>query len=353
MGSLTAHLRLAEDHGRLPFHPECPVCRRERLSGVLPSDGVLTRRAQAALVAGVLAASAGAPAAVSAQETDQQTEGSVAPEQIADDDRAQTPGFDPGGGSTDLPFEAPPAPQTGVAPADDSDPLEQEPVTDVAAPVADPGDDLGSADAPQLMPLATEMPATPPVQPRDSAPANTTPQADSAPDPPTAAPVQEPDRGTTPVKRRKPDRDRRSKENRPRDDHPVPWAKENRPRDHHPVPSAKENRPRDHHPVPSATHVVGPETLGTPSAPPPVAIAHVQAAPPPTATSADAATRGERLHVVERGESLWTIARDLLGEDASVAAIAREVNALWERNKTRIGTGDPDLLMVGTRLRLR
>jgi hypothetical protein len=57
--------------------------------------------------------------------------------------------------------------------------------------------------------------------------------------------------------------------------------------------------------------------------------------------------------VVERGESLWTIARDLLGGDASVAAIAREVSALWERNKTRIGTGDPDLLMVGTRLRLR
>jgi nucleoid-associated protein YgaU len=57
--------------------------------------------------------------------------------------------------------------------------------------------------------------------------------------------------------------------------------------------------------------------------------------------------------VVERGESLWTIARDLLGGNASVAAIAREVSALWERNKTRIGTGDPDLLMVGTRLRLR
>jgi hypothetical protein len=327
MGSLTAHLRLTENHGRLPFHPECPVCRRERLSGALAADGLLTRRAQAAIVAGVLAASPGAPAAVSAQETDQQTEGSVAPEQVAEGDRAQTPGFDPGGGSTDLPFEAPPAPQTGVAPADDSDPLEQEPVTDVAAPVADPGDDLGAADAPQLMPPATEMPATPPAQPRDSAPANTTPQADSAPDPPTGAPLQEPARETTPVERRKPARDR----------------------------SSKEARTRDARPVPSATHAVGPESLGTPSAPPPVAIAQVQAAPSPTpaASTGDAATRGERLHVVERGESLWTIARDLLGGDASVAAIAREVSALWERNKTRIGTGDPDLLMVGTRLRLR
>jgi hypothetical protein len=57
--------------------------------------------------------------------------------------------------------------------------------------------------------------------------------------------------------------------------------------------------------------------------------------------------------MVQSGESLWAIARGLLAEDASVAAIAREVNRLWERNKARIGTGDPDLLMVGTTLRLK
>jgi nucleoid-associated protein YgaU len=66
-----------------------------------------------------------------------------------------------------------------------------------------------------------------------------------------------------------------------------------------------------------------------------------------------AARRGDRFHVVQRGESLWSIAKDLLGDEASVARIAREVNRLWELNSDRIGTGDRDLLMVGTRLALR
>ena len=56
MASLSLHLQRLEDHGRLAFHPECPICRRERLTGVLTSEGVVTRRAKAALVAGLLAA---------------------------------------------------------------------------------------------------------------------------------------------------------------------------------------------------------------------------------------------------------------------------------------------------------
>jgi nucleoid-associated protein YgaU len=60
-----------------------------------------------------------------------------------------------------------------------------------------------------------------------------------------------------------------------------------------------------------------------------------------------------RWHVVEAGESLWSIARRLLGPDASPGRIAREVDRLWELNRDRIGTGDPDMLMVGAKLRLR
>ena len=56
---------------------------------------------------------------------------------------------------------------------------------------------------------------------------------------------------------------------------------------------------------------------------------------------------------VRRGESLWSIASDLAGDGASPAQIARVVNRLWELNSERIGTGNPDLLMVGTRLTLR
>ena len=62
---------------------------------------------------------------------------------------------------------------------------------------------------------------------------------------------------------------------------------------------------------------------------------------------------GDRTHTVLAGESLWAIATDLLGRDATPAAVAREVHRLWQLNRDRIATGDPDLLMVGTRLVLR
>ena len=61
----------------------------------------------------------------------------------------------------------------------------------------------------------------------------------------------------------------------------------------------------------------------------------------------------DRYHVVRPGESLWLIAADLLDDRATVPRIAREVNRLWELNNEVIGTGRPDLLFAGTRLRLR
>jgi nucleoid-associated protein YgaU len=92
----------------------------------------------------------------------------------------------------------------------------------------------------------------------------------------------------------------------------------------------------------------------------------VQAAEPAPATSARAAAapasqpssaRPPEIHgdtyTVRPGDSLWSIARRLLGQGASPADIAREVNRLWELNRERIATGDPDLLIIGTKLRLR
>jgi hypothetical protein len=59
------------------------------------------------------------------------------------------------------------------------------------------------------------------------------------------------------------------------------------------------------------------------------------------------------MHTVLPGESLWTIATDLLGREATTAKVAREVHRLWQLNRDRIGTGDPNLVMAGTRLELR
>jgi nucleoid-associated protein YgaU len=55
---------------------------------------------------------------------------------------------------------------------------------------------------------------------------------------------------------------------------------------------------------------------------------------------------------VRAGDSLWSIARRLLGPDASAGRIAREVNRLWQLNRDRIGTGNPSLIQVGTVLEL-
>jgi len=60
---------------------------------------------------------------------------------------------------------------------------------------------------------------------------------------------------------------------------------------------------------------------------------------------------GQR-YTVRAGDSLWSIARRLLGPEASAGRIAREVNRLWELNRDRIGTGSPSLIHVGTVLKL-
>jgi nucleoid-associated protein YgaU len=57
-------------------------------------------------------------------------------------------------------------------------------------------------------------------------------------------------------------------------------------------------------------------------------------------------------HVVQAGDTLWSIAAARLGPGASAARIAREVHRLWSLNRDRIASGDPDLIRVGERLRL-
>jgi hypothetical protein len=54
--------------------------------------------------------------------------------------------------------------------------------------------------------------------------------------------------------------------------------------------------------------------------------------------------------VAEPGDSLWSLARDKLGDDASPAALAEYVERMWARNADHVRSGCPDLIPVGARL---
>lgn len=62
-----------------------------------------------------------------------------------------------------------------------------------------------------------------------------------------------------------------------------------------------------------------------------------------------AATGGA--HVVQRGESLWSIAAHRMGGGASDAKIASEVWRIWRMNRAHVASGDPNLILPGLRLR--
>ena len=78
-----------------------------------------------------------------------------------------------------------------------------------------------------------------------------------------------------------------------------------------------------------------------------------QTAPESDAASTPQGRLAGATYRVRPGDSLWSIARRLSGAEASNGQLAREVNRLWKLNDERIGTGDPDMLMVGTVLLLR
>lgn len=321
MQSLTAHLIAQGDHGRLPFHPDCPVCRRDRLAGFLPAEPVVSRRAQAAIAAGVLAVSSGAPTMAVAVEPDQQQEGTATPEDTPGN-AAQGPDFDPGGESTDLAEEAPPVPEI-QAPADPDDeaagPLEQEPTTDTSQPLNDNPDSVPTDGESQ--PPAPPQPAEPTPTPPSEDPAP--PAADPAPTS-TPTPTAEPDAAPAEDGRRARS-ERRTTRRQPRHTQAGELLRTVVPRPVAPAPAPA--RP----------------TTPTP------------ARPPQAVQAADSENAGVDVqsHVVREGESLWSIAGDLLGSSASAAEIAREVDRLWRLNAERIATGEPDLIMPGTRLQIR
>jgi LysM domain len=62
---------------------------------------------------------------------------------------------------------------------------------------------------------------------------------------------------------------------------------------------------------------------------------------------------GKNFYVVQPGDCLSYIAAALLPPGSDTEAIEDKVDELWQMNEARIGTGDPDLIYVGTVLRVR
>ncbi|MCI2237897.1 LysM peptidoglycan-binding domain-containing protein [Paenibacillus sp. TRM 82003] len=94
------------------------------------------------------------------------------------------------------------------------------------------------------------------------------------------------------------------------------------------------------------THVV--TDPGWAPLPPPRTVAAVPAADLPG--NARPAPAGDEV-VVQRGDSLWSLARSLTGTDASPGDVLREQQRLYAANADVIGS-DPDVLLPGQVLRL-
>jgi LysM domain len=319
MPSLSAHLRLPEDHSRLPFHPSCPVCRRDRLAGSLDGEELVSRRTQAAIAAGVLAFSTiGVPAAV-ASVPDEVTEGTA--EVVDGGDPTLSDDFELGGEILQLPDEAPATPDVAAPPPggdDDLGPLEAEPATEDVDAVVEPTDDAAAAPPAVVTPEPVTTPAA------DGPPVAMVPDEGDREDDADAGPV-----AIGGQRREAPEAVARTA---PRSEPPVAAA-----------PAAPPSVPE---PVVASEPSVNAAVAAPSPSPSPETIRVV------SRSKASRAAPGDRVHVVQAGESLWSIAADRLGERATVARIAREVNRLWELNDDRIASGNPDLLFAGTRLRL-
>ena len=98
----------------------------------------------------------------------------------------------------------------------------------------------------------------------------------------------------------------------------------------------------------------GPSTPSTPSTP---SQATTPTAPAPTTTPATPDSAGDETWVVATGDSFWSIAEDVVGDDRAAAAEEAEIDAYWHQlvaaNRDRLAVPDqPDLLFPGQVLTL-
>lgn len=340
--ALADHFHAGPDHSGLGFHHGCAVCRESRLHGTLPTDRLLSHRATAGVVA---LAFAGVPA--------------VGPTSaLAGGDVQEL-----GGTDTDL-KDIPDGNAPGSAPADEQ----------ATGDVGDTGaaQDEEGADADTGGNDANEA-----LDPSDPALDVPGPAEPAAGEPPSPAPTQPGPAKPSPA-------DRPAQPGPGTEDVPAAQAPGDTPAAEQPSPAdVPLSAPADVTEAESAGGGARTPTLASPVRPPAGAPAPLAAAPPPPVTgqSADAsesakapatgapltASTGtgprastvpaprapDSIYTVRTGDSLWSIARDVLGPGASPAQIARQVQKLWNLNSAAIQTGDPSVVPVGVTLRLR
>lgn len=115
--------------------------------------------------------------------------------------------------------------------------------------------------------------------------------------------------------------------------------------------------PSGSEPPPRVAPQPGPEAIAPEAiadAPPAVVPSSEPEAPAqeaPPAAPAPAVVDGSS-YTVRPGDCLWSIAEALLPSGAGNEEIAAEVARLWRTNADRIGTGDPNVILAGTVLKL-
>ncbi|HVX32163.1 MAG TPA: LysM domain-containing protein [Solirubrobacterales bacterium] len=232
--------------------------------------------------------------------------------------RLGNPEAEPGGSETVL--ESLPGPGVGVEVEGDEEvpPIEAEPPEEVPMPEA-------------AAPAETETEAPPPSAPATPAPAP--PAAPPTPEytPPPVPPTYE----TSPP--------------------PNPQPVQNEPIVEPPSgPEARKPQqiavaPEAPPPPPAPVEEPAPIEPGQSEAPP----AQAAVLPPDTGRQGPGRIApGRSSYTVHPGDCLWSIAAALLPRGADDARVAAEVARLWRLNADRIGTGDPDVILVGTTLRI-
>jgi LysM domain-containing protein len=261
------------------------------ISPSLRSGSSPGRRLLAMILAAMLAFGSLLPGAAAATEADTEGEGAAAPVE------APAPDFDPGGEETALEE----VPAAGIT--EEGGAVEVEPESEAEVPTAsEVTSAVAEGDAGEGQTEPVEVPPLAPAPEAETTPqkAETTVTSEPVANQSIAAPSQ-------------PSSDRHA-----RGDHEASSTGTSPPAE----PSLDE----------------------TPAAPPP------SPSPRPDAEPARHLAGDE--YVVQDGDCLWHLAEALLPADATELEIKLKVKQLWRLNKDRIGTGDPNVILPGTRLLL-